>query len=145
MATTGLDVLAADSRNRADAYELLALPATSRRIETICENYDQVIIDTPPVLALPDALIWAKMADAVILTSFSGQTTGDDLKEAKEKLTAINIRILGTVLVNVPIGHTYYRYGYSYYSGDGHKRDRRRTDSRLFLPTSSPEEKQEKA
>jgi capsular exopolysaccharide synthesis family protein len=145
MATMGLDVLAADSRNRADAYELLALPATSRRIDTISENYDQVIIDTPPVLALPDALIWAKMADAVILTSFSGQTSGDDLKEAKEKLTAINIRILGTVLVNVPISHAYYRYGYSYYSGDAHKRDRRHTDSRLLLPTSSPEEKQEKA
>lgn len=113
--STGLDVLAADSRNAADAYELLALPMTAQQINTISQRYDHVIIDTPPALAFPDALIWAKLADAVILTSFAGQTTAEDLRTATERLKQINVRVLGTVLSNVHAGRGYYHYGYNHY------------------------------
>jgi len=97
-----------------------------------------VIIDTPPVLSFPDALVWAKIADAVILTSLAGQTTAPDLKEAKEKLAQINVRVLGTVLSNVPVTHTYYRYGYHYYSQDGQRSKKpRQADTKLMLPLES--------
>jgi capsular exopolysaccharide synthesis family protein len=82
---TGLDVLAADSRNAADAYELLSSPFTAQYISAISQKYDHVIIDSPPVLAFPDALLWARIADAVILASKAGQTTAPDLKQAKDK------------------------------------------------------------
>ena len=135
MDSTGLDVLAADSRNAAEAYELLALPTTAQHIDKVSQKYDHVIIDTPPVLAFPDALMWGKIADAVILASYAGHTTSPDLKETKERFTQINVKVLGTVLSNVRIGHSYYRYGYNYYSQDGQRKKRaKHTDEKLLLP-----------
>jgi len=138
MPSTGLDVLAADSHNRADAYELLALPLTAQYINTISEKYDHVIIDSPPVLAFPDALMWAKIADAVILVSFAGQTTAPDLREASEKLAQINVNVLGTVLSNVEAGHSYYRYGHNYYAQNARSRkNAKRAAAKLLLPMQS--------
>jgi capsular exopolysaccharide synthesis family protein len=128
VAATGLDVLAADFSHAADAYEMLALPSTAKRISMISKKYDHVIIDTPPALGFPDALIWAKMGDAAILVSFAGQTTMSDLKEAKERLAQINVKVLGTVLSSVQAGHGYYRHGHTYYaqSRDSAKVSRRK-------------------
>ena len=39
-----------------------------------------------------------------------------DLREAKERLAQINVRVLGTVLSSVQAGHGYYRHGHSYYT-----------------------------
>jgi capsular exopolysaccharide synthesis family protein len=140
MPSTGLDVLAADSRNRADAYELLALPLTAQYINTISEKYDHVIIDTPPVLAFPDALMWAKIADAVILTSFAGQTIAPDLREVTEQLAQINVNVLGTVLSNVEAGHSYYRYGHNYYAQNARSRkNAKRATAKLLLPYADSE------
>ncbi|MHC4560635.1 MAG: tyrosine-protein kinase family protein [Planctomycetota bacterium] len=116
VAATGLDVLAADYHDTADAYELLALPSTAKRINMISRKYDHVIIDTPPTLVFPDALMWAKIGGAVILVSFAGHTTMPDLKEAKERLAQINVKILGTILSSVQAEHSYYRHGHSYYA-----------------------------
>ncbi len=116
LTTNGLDILAADYRDAADAYEFLALSSTTQRINKISEQYDHVIIDTPPVLAFPDALMWAKIGDAVILTSFAGQTTLPELREAKERLMQINVRLLGTVISRVNAEDSYYRHSNDYYA-----------------------------
>jgi capsular exopolysaccharide synthesis family protein len=132
---SGLDVLTADSRNRDDACELLAMPGAIERIKTIGQTYDHVIIDTPPVLAFPDALVWAKMADAVILTSFANQTTAPDLREATEKLAQINANVLGTVLSNVSAGNSYYRYGYTYHVQKTRlRKNAKQAAAKLLLP-----------
>ena len=130
-----MDVLAADSRNATDAYELISSHTTAWHINTISQSYDHVIIDTPPLLSFPDSLVWAKIADAVILTSFAGQTTGPDLKEAKDRLAEINVRILGTVLSNVRAKQSYYRYGYNYYTRYASRKNGRRTNPKLLLTT----------
>lgn len=134
MPSMKLDILASDSRNRNDAYELLASPLTPQYISSACDNYDHVIIDTPPALAFPDALLWSKMADAVILASFAGRTTGHDLRQTSERLAQINITILGTVMNNVNVGHGYNQYGYNYYSrksNTSHKN--KRSGRRIYL------------
>ena len=116
MPSTGLDVLAADFHDAADAYELLALPSTAKRINAISRKYNHVIIDTPPALVFPDALLWAKIGKAVVLISYAGHTTLPDLKEAKERLARANAKVLGTVLSSVQAEHSYYRQGHSYYA-----------------------------
>ena len=142
----GLHVLAADSQNAMDPYELLVLPATALLIDKLAERYDHVIIDTPPVLAFPDALILARIAGAVILTSFAGHTSGTDLKETKDRLAQINVRILGTVMGNVHLGHTYYRYGYHYYTQGGGRprKDSRRNGRNPLLLFDKPQEDSDK-
>lgn len=137
--SSGFDVLAADSSNADDACELLALLQTNQRIHSLSQKYDHIIIDTPPVLAFSDALVWAKMADAVVLMSDVRQTTAHDLNEARERLSQINVRVLGIILSNVQAGHGYHRYGYGYYSQNeqqrtGKKRGNRKT---LLLPLQS--------
>ena len=118
----GLDVLAADAGNIADAFELLAAAVTEQRLDELAQNYDHVIIDTPPVLAFADALIWAKVADGVVLTCFAGQTTGPNLLKAKHRLEQMGANVLGTVLSNVELDDSYQPYGYHYYSRGGRSR-----------------------
>jgi succinoglycan biosynthesis transport protein ExoP len=114
--SSGLHVLAANPRHSGDAYELLTSATASEQMERLAREYDHMIVDSPPVLAFPDALVWAKLTDAVILVSFAGQTTAPDLKEAKERFARIRARILGAVLSNVPVDQGLYRYSYTYRS-----------------------------
>ncbi len=143
VSSAGLHVLAADSHSSTDPYELLASPQAAKQIDKIGEKYDHVIIDSPPVLAFPDALLWAKMAGAVILTGFAGHTTSPDLKETKERLSEIGVRILGTVLSNVPVSHSYYRYGYDYHAQGGRAAQSARNAAGrpLLLPMDKPGQK----
>jgi capsular exopolysaccharide synthesis family protein len=138
----GLHVLASDSQSTVDPYELLVLPSTVLLIEKLAKKYDHVIIDTPPVLAFPDALILARIAGSVILASFAGHTSGTDLKETKDRLAQINVRILGTVMGNVHLEHTYYRYGYHYYSQGGRPgtNSRRNSKDSLLFSDKSKED-----
>jgi succinoglycan biosynthesis transport protein ExoP len=129
----GFDVLMADSRNASDSFELLSLPDVSKYLSLISAKYDHVIIDTPPVLAFPDALLWAKIADGVILTSFAGYTEEQDLRETLERLAQIKVRVLGTVLSNVRLGHSYYRYGYNYYANKAAAKNSRRKSNKTML------------
>lgn len=134
--TSGVHVLAADERNTVDALNLLNQPQTAEMIRQIAAGYDRVIIDTPPVLAFADALVWAKMADATILTSLVDHTSQTDLREAIERLEQIGIHVIGTVVNNVRAGHSYHRYGYGYgygYGDQAGRRPKRRHRERLLL------------
>jgi len=133
VASTGLDVLAADFHDSADAYELLALPSTAKRIDIISKKYDHVIIDTPPALVFPDALLWARIGKAVVLVSYAGHTTMPDLKEAKERLLQADAKVLGTVLSSVQAEHSYYRQGHSYYAQSAEARDTARVSRRKLM------------
>ena len=133
---TGVHVLAADDHNTSDAINLLNQPKTAEIIRRIAAEYDRVIIDTPPVLAFADALVWARMADATILTSLVDHTSQTDLRETIERLEQIGVHIIGTVVNNVRAGHSYHRYGYGYgygYGDQSNRRPKRRHRERLLL------------
>ncbi|MBL7107571.1 MAG: polysaccharide biosynthesis tyrosine autokinase [Phycisphaerae bacterium] len=114
MPLAGLNVLTSNGCNYNNIYRLISQKKTADLINAISQRYDHLIIDTSPALAAPDAMIWAKLADGVILTSFLNQTETPDLKETIQRLAKINVRLIGTVLHNVPYQRSYYRYGYSY-------------------------------
>jgi len=137
---SGLHVLPANSRHLADVYELLVSSMAHDQIERMGREYDHVIIDTPPALAFPDALVWAKLTDAVVLVGFAGQTTAPELKEAKERFARIRARVLGAILSNVPAEQGLYRYGYGYRARTTDPVGRASKRKRLLLPAQGPEE-----
>jgi len=111
---SGLHVLAANARSLADPYELLASSKAAEQIDKIGREYDHVIVDTPPALAFPDAIVWAKLTDAVVLVGFAGQTTAPDLAEARDRFTRVRARVVGAILSNVRPDQSLYRYNYGY-------------------------------
>lgn len=134
--STGLYVLAADHRNATDALETFSRTNMGRRIHELREHFDKIVIDTPPVLAFADALMWARTADGVVLTSFIDHTSKVEMKEAVKRLNDVNVRILGTVVNNVKIAQSYRRYGYGYgydYGKSSRKKQQRRRKPETLL------------
>lgn len=112
--SSGLHVLVPDFSQAGDAYELLASSLVAERLELLSQRYDHIIIDTPPVLTFPDALIWAGITGKVVLSCFAGRTTSHELNEAKVRMTQTNAVILGAVMSNVRVDQGYQRYGHNY-------------------------------
>jgi capsular exopolysaccharide synthesis family protein len=79
------------------------------------DQYDLVLIDSPPVLPVTDAAILSQHADATLMLAAAGQTRRADLHRAVEKLDQVGAKILGTVLnkVSRQTG-SYYGYTYTY-------------------------------
>jgi receptor protein-tyrosine kinase len=67
-------------------------------LQRLKEEFDIVLVDTPPVLQISDARIIARMTDGVVLVLRASKTTRDSGKAAKERLEADGIPILGTIL-----------------------------------------------
>lgn len=77
------------------------------------EELNTVLIDTPPVLHIPDARVWGRMADAAILVIRADKTTRDAALAARHRLSEDGTRILGTILNDWnPKRHGYGYYGY---------------------------------
>jgi polysaccharide biosynthesis transport protein len=61
-------------------------------------RYDMVIIDTPPMLHMPDARVIGRSSDAVVLVVRAGHTTRDAVLAARQRLTQDGTTILGVIL-----------------------------------------------
>lgn len=89
-----------------------------RRIQEVFsalrELFDLVLIDSPPVLPVTDAVVLAKDADATLLIVAAGQTSRGDLQRAAEKLAQVNARVVGLVLNETTRQGGGYGYGYAY-------------------------------
>ena len=77
----------------------------SRRMEeviaTLAERAEQVLFDTPPVVAVTDAAVLATKVDGVLLVISAGKTRREYARSAVQRLEQINARLVGTILTNV--------------------------------------------
>lgn len=94
--------------------EILGSRGMQALIEQAKDEYDVIVIDTPPVLAVTDAQVLANQADGVVLVVSSGKTERESAKKAKELLESAKAKILGVVLNNKKAEDTHYYY---YYGG----------------------------
>jgi capsular exopolysaccharide synthesis family protein len=85
----------------------------------LSEQFDLVLIDSPPVLPVTDAAILSQYADATLMLAAAGQTRRADLHRAAEKLNQVGATILGIVL-NKVTRQTGREYGYGYGYGAGY-------------------------
>lgn len=67
-------------------------------IKSLSEAYGLVLIDSPPILAVSDALLVANIVDAVLLVIGTGAAQFDEIRRAKGQLLATGTPIIGAVL-----------------------------------------------
>src|SRR4029077_18953273 len=97
--------------------EVLNSPKAQQIFKPLADGFDLVLIDSPPLLPVTDAVLLAQVADGVLLVASAGQSRRADLRRAREKLTQVNATVVGVVL-NQVTRETGYGYGYGY--GDGY-------------------------
>lgn len=94
--------------------EMLGSKSMSSLLDMLREQFDIILIDSPPVLAVTDAQLLASQSDGVLLVVNAGKVKKDIAVKAKENLSRVNARILGVVLNNVKrkASEEYYYYYY---------------------------------
>jgi uncharacterized protein involved in exopolysaccharide biosynthesis/Mrp family chromosome partitioning ATPase len=122
MASPGLDNLHIIESGAipANPSELLSTPAMAKFLREVRDEYDVVLIDTPPVLPVTDSAIVAAQADGVILVYQAGKVGRLVLKRAKAHLESTRASVWGVVLNDVQseiAGYTYAHY-YTHYYGE---------------------------
>jgi capsular exopolysaccharide synthesis family protein len=89
------------------------------------EKFDIVLMDTPPMLQIPDARVVGRMADAALMVIRAGKTTRDAALAARQRLNEDGIPILGTILNDWNSRSSlngYYGYQDSYYRASPYRR-----------------------
>lgn len=92
--------------------ELLSSKAMKEFLKEAKEQYDIILLDTPPVLAVTDAQLLTNQCDGTILVVSSGRTEVDAAKKSKDLLESANANLLGVVLNNKKTQNTHYYYYY---------------------------------
>ncbi|MGH9899415.1 MAG: CpsD/CapB family tyrosine-protein kinase, partial [Pyrinomonadaceae bacterium] len=98
---------------QANPSELIAGKNMRDLCEILCEHYDYIILDSPPLLTVPDSVILSTMVDGVILVVRSGQSTREDLLLARREIESVGAKVLGVVLNDIKTTGTTYTSGTS--------------------------------
>lgn len=119
--------------------EMLGSENMHKLITELSSYYDYIIIDTPPVNVVTDALTLTNIVGGLVLVAMSEVSTYDAFQEAVEAINLAHGSILGTVITKVPVstgkgkykykryggkyGYGSYGYGYGYGYGQGQSDD----------------------
>lgn len=110
----GADVLMGE-KTPVNAADLFASEKFHTLLETARETYDYIIIDTPPVLVVPDARVIGQSADAIVFNVRWDSTTHAQVAEALRQFETVNVPVTGLVLSQIdPAGMKRYGYGGRY-------------------------------
>jgi len=111
-------------RSRYNASSLLHSERLPELLRLLRPQFDMILVDTPPMVNIPDARVLGRLADGVIMILRSAMTTRDAALLAKQRFVDDGIPLMGTILnnwnPNTP-GYGYYRHyyaGYYHYYGE---------------------------
>jgi receptor protein-tyrosine kinase len=90
--------------------ELLNSSRFTELVDQARQQFDYVLLDSPPVEAVSDSLVVATRADGVLLVLDSQKTRKSSLRKAVRSLEAVGANVLGTVMNNVDKTHAGYYY-----------------------------------
>ncbi|MGC8829992.1 MAG: polysaccharide biosynthesis tyrosine autokinase [Verrucomicrobiia bacterium] len=105
------------------AREMIGTPSFNKLIDELRQNYQRIIIDTPPVLGLSETAMLQHTIDGVVFVIWSGRTPMRYIKSALDILASNNANVFGFVLNRLDLSgfsnyynyYNYYYYSYNYY------------------------------
>ena len=97
--------------------ELLASAQYTEMLDNLSKVYDYIIIDTPPINVVSDAMIMSNSVSGVLMVLKYGVTTYGDVTDAMKQFELANTNLIGFVLNDIENGGrgSYYKYSYKYY------------------------------
>lgn len=111
----GLDILTCGPQP-SHPLELLMSERFRGVISQIEKQYDLVIVDTPPVLAVTDALLIARAAATTLLVARFGKTSVKEVETSLKRMERMGVKVNGAILNDiVKSAALYYNSGYSHY------------------------------
>jgi capsular exopolysaccharide synthesis family protein len=110
----GIDILMGE-RSHVNAADVFSSESFRHLIEKLRDEYDYAIIDTPPVLVVPDSRVIGQHVDAIIYSVNWDRTTRTQVQEGLRQFATVNLRVTGLVLSQIdPAGMKRYGYGEKY-------------------------------
>lgn len=79
---------------------LLSTKRLASALSELSEEADYILCDSPPLLSMTDAALWASKVDGTVLLLNAGATKRDYAQQAKAVLEKVHARIIGAVLLN---------------------------------------------
>lgn len=114
----GLHVMTAGGTGGNNPADVLDTPMAREKLKKMAELFDLVILDSPPILAAPDAAVLAHFVDGVLLVVRAGLSTVATVRRSAQQVAATGGRLIGHVLNDpdnvVPLHDGCY---YGYYGG----------------------------
>lgn len=92
--------------------EMLSSKTMTVLLEELKNNFDYIILDTPPVQAVTDSQILSTKADGTIIVVKAERTKKDSVENSINLLKKVNANIIGTVLNGVDNSRNKYYYYY---------------------------------
>jgi capsular exopolysaccharide synthesis family protein len=135
VAGTRLRLLPAGGPAARNAADLLGTEAFRKILAELRERFDRIIVDSPPVGAVADALVLAPQTDGVLVVAHSGKVARGALVNVLERLAHARARVLGVVLNRARPDRHGYDYGPPFTAGTAAAYTRRR----LKAPNHSSE------
>lgn len=123
--------------------ELLCAPTMKQLLTELSESYDYIMLDTPPINLVADALVLKEQVDGYILVVRANRTNRNDIDQAMVKFQQIEAHVFGFLLNDInPKSDRYGRYGkhgkygkYDNYSGYGESGSDKKDNTNVELKT----------
>lgn len=97
--------------------ELTGSDQMRRLLRVLEDNFDYIVIDSPPISSFTDGVLIAAMVDGVLLVVHGGRSSRHVIRRARQVLQEVGAKIFGVVLNNVTLStkDDYYKYYYNHH------------------------------
>ncbi|MBM4354212.1 MAG: polysaccharide biosynthesis tyrosine autokinase [Deltaproteobacteria bacterium] len=107
----GLDVLTCGALSP-NPLEIIESKRFAQMADALSQEYDLLVFDSPPLLAVADAKIISSLVDMAVLVVRAGRTSREAMREAREMLLPVKPDDVGVILNCFDIEKHSYRYHY---------------------------------
>ncbi|MCO8109098.1 polysaccharide biosynthesis tyrosine autokinase [Acinetobacter indicus] len=110
---SGLDVIAR-GKSPANPSELLSTNQFAAMLNQLSEQYDHILIDTPPILAVTDGIIISQHAGVNLVIARYAKTQMKELELTINRFEQAGVKVNGIILNDIQRSSAGYGYGYNY-------------------------------